>query len=172
MPIKAKTTYTRENLLRFQIFVALSKRTFWAFMIMCSAFLMAITITALVQDGFILKAFLYLMLVILIDLACIFTNFIMPFISVKKVRSLGSEVEYSFDENEIGISVKSKNASESGAIKYAYIHKVARDKGVVYAFISKRQAYIVDISALDQGQKEQLKSLFLTHLGTKRVSWK
>lgn len=172
MPIKAKTTYTREKLLRFQLFLAFSKKIFWAFMIACSTFVISICTVLLVQQGFIKKTFLYLMLIIIIDLLCVFTNFILPFINVKKVRSLNSVVEYSIDDEGINISVKGQSGTETGTVPYLYIQRVVKDKEVIYAFIGKLQAYIVDISELDDSQRQELKTLFINKLGPKRVKWK
>ncbi|MBQ2242166.1 MAG: YcxB family protein, partial [Clostridia bacterium] len=60
----------------------------------------------------------------------------------------------------------------SGTIKYPAIIKVGKKDDDVYLFISKRQGYIVDVSALSEIELLALKALVTAHLPARKVKWK
>ena len=172
MPIKVTTTYTEKLMARFQMHIALSKKALWTFMSVCSIFVLTMCTIVLIQNGFIMKTFIYMALVLGIDFSCVLVNFILPRVNVKKLQALGSVVEYSFDEDEIGVRVESKTGRKSeGKMPYNSLWRVVRSGQTLYLFIGKVQAYIVDISELDETQKRELKRLFTKKIDPKRIKY-
>ena len=133
---------------------------------------------------FILDAFLYLkdaltfeliamgVLVIFIDLLLVAVTWIVPRIAIKKAHNRDAVLNYVFREDGADFTAEAMMMTSSGSFKYPAIIKVCYNDPDIYLFISKRQAYIVDTTEMDDAELYALRSLVTKHLPARKVKWK
>ena len=62
-------------------------------------------------------------------------------------------------------------ATEEGELKYGVFVKYIKNKNDLYLFISAKQAWTVDMSALDAQQVQDLKALLEQKIVSKKNKW-
>ena len=171
MELKISTVYTKQRLLRFNDYFWKQRKVFFSFMAACTLLIWAcvgflIMINALTDTVVLCGA-----MVTLMDLAYLFGAFVMPRL-VKKSPSVDAVLNFSFKDSEMNYTAETTQEIASGTIKYSAIIKVGKKDDDVYLFISKRQGYIVDVSALSEIELLALKALVTAHLPAGKVKWK
>ena len=111
-------------------------------------------------------------MVTLMDLAYLFGAFVLPRLTANKSPSINAVLDYVFKDGEMSASVETSKESANSTIKYSAIIKVGKKDDDLYLFISQRQGYVVDISALSEIEVLALKALVTSHLPARKVKWK
>ena len=109
-------------------------------------------------DLFITVAILF---IALLDAIYIFSHVALPKIISKKASAVVAEITFRFKEDEIEIEAKKPNFIENSTVRYEGITDFQENKNYFYLFISKNQAYVVDINRLENSNPSYLRN-FLT----------
>lgn len=109
-------------------------------------------------DLFITVAILF---IALLDAIYIFSHVALPKIISKKASAVVAEITFRFKEDEIEIEAKKPNFIENSTVRYEGITDFQENKNYFYLFISKNQAYVVDINRLENSNPSFLRN-FLT----------
>lgn len=122
-------------------------------------FLIFVFITAF--SGFDTLITVATLLIVLLDALCLFCRVALPKIVSKKASSVTTEITFRFKEDEIEIEAKKPNFIENSTVRYEGITDFEENKNYFYLFISKNQAYVVDINRLENSNPSFLRN-FLT----------
>ena len=171
MPIQIHTVYTKALFLRFNDFVVKSRRRFWIVMIVCSALVYVFSALLLAMDAFDSEIRICLIMVLLLDILYPFAFFVLPRMQVKKNKMLNMRLEYTFDVDSFSLQAENQYTAESATVQYAAITKVSKNKSDLYLFLSSRQAYVVDLSALSPKQIDTLKDIMIAKIPQKKIKW-
>ena len=171
MPITVSTVYTKERLIRLQHFTAANKPVFWTIMILCTLLVAGcwvwLTSLSLPVDDL----NFYLFYIFLLDVLMLFLYFVLPYLTVKKNKSLDATLTYTFEEGQFHIDASSALVTESLTSQYAAIYRVARNKTDLYLYINRVSAYIIDISSLSEEQLALLKQTLKAAIPAKKIRW-
>ena len=173
MPINVTTVYTKENLIKFNDYIAKSKKVFWSIVTVWTVILISAYILFNfkwgIDDPFVNTiTYVYIGL----DLFCIYNNFIRARLRVKKAKNLNAVIKLSFNEDSFQTEVESQEINETATVKYSVIKKIVKQKETVYLLVSRFQGHIVDVSELNEEQLAQLKALLQTKVPAKKFKWK
>ncbi len=168
MKFSVQTVYDKERLLRFNSFVALTKRVFWSLMIVCTVLITVAFAISLALDPQYNTTWLCFGLVLFSDIICVFCSFILPRFTINKAVGLNADIVYEFDEVTFKISATIKSGTEASELNYSAIVKVMESEQDIYLFISQRQAYVLDKSGFTIGSPEE----FLRFLRDKNIPYK
>ena len=80
-------------------------------------------------------------------------------------------LEYAFDVDSFSLQAENQYTAESATVQYAAITKVSKNKSDLYLFLSSRQAYVVDLSALSPEQIDTLKDIMIAKIPQKKIKW-
>ncbi len=122
-------------------------------------FLIFVFITAF--SGFDTLITVATLLIVLLDALCLFCCVALPKIVSKKASAVTTEITFRFKEDEIEIEAKKPNFTENSTVSYEGITDFEENKNYFYLFISKNQAYVVDINRLENSNPSFLRN-FLT----------
>ncbi len=156
MKFSNRTNYDKERLIRFNNFIILKKKTFWAVMIVCNVLVLisfALTLALGIYDSTILLCFT---IVVSMDVTYAFCNLVLPRITIKKAMGLNADILFEFQEQTFKISAINKNGTEYSELNYSSIKKIMESKYDIYLFISTRQGYILDKSGFELGCPDEL----------------
>ena len=171
MPITVSTVYTKERLIRLQHFTAANKPVFWTIMILCTLLVAGrwvwLTSLSLPVDDL----NFYLFYIFLLDVLMLFLYFVLPYLTVKKSKSLDATLTYTFEEGQFHIDASSALVTESLTSQYAAIYRVARNKTDLYLYINRVSAYIIDLSSLSEEQLALLKQTLKAAIPAKKIRW-
>lgn len=156
MPVEVTTVYTKERMLRYSKFVAASKKAFWIIMIICTVVCAGCVAFTAAVDALSIEMLMYGAIVLAMDILYVFMYLILPRITVKKAKNLNTTIIYCFEEDCFKISASNDYAQETSTVKYSLISKVGRRDNDLYLFISKNQAYIVDLSEISDEKADIL----------------
>ena len=168
MKFSNRTVYDKARLIRFNNFIILKKRFFWAFMIVCTVFVLssvALTHARGIYNSTILFCFA---LIILLDLTYLFCYLVLPRFAVNKAVALNTNILYEFQEDSFKISATNKNGIEYSELNYLSIIKIMASKCDIYLFLSKHQAYVLDRAGFETGCPDE----FLEFLKDKNIPYK
>ncbi len=171
MPIEINTTYDRKRLLAFNDYIARFRVALWIYMAVCNLLVLGACVFMAIFNQMDRPMYFAAGFVIILDLMLVFMHFILPRVTVKKSRSLDTVIKYTFNEDNFVIDAQSTNVQEASTIKYDLIQKVRQNGGDIYLFISKVQGFIVDTSALEPAQVEQLRELLGGNIDSKKIRW-
>lgn len=171
MDIKSTTVYTRERLIRFSDYFARMKMTGWIIYAVLTAIIIAGDVFLFLHGALTEQMIFLTALAILIDLLMVFMFVILPRLTVKKTNSYEARLNYSFSEEEVHLESEGKLFRDSTSFKYGAIEKAAAYKDDLYLFISKRQAYIVDLSAMSADDVSELRSLLAMKIPANKIKW-
>ena len=171
MPITVSTVYTKERLIRLQHFTAANKPVFWTIMIICTLLVAGCWVwlasLSLPVDEF----NLYLLYILLLDTFVLFLYFVLPYLTVRKNKSLDAVLTYTFEEGQFHIDASSAMVTESLTSQYAAIYRAVRNKADLYLYINRMSAYIIDLSSLSGEQLALLERTLKAALPAKKVRW-
>lgn len=168
MNFSNQTIYDKERLIRFNNFVALRKRIFWSFMIVCTVLTSISFVLTLALKSYDLTIFICFAIIVVIDTTFVFCYFILPRITINKAITLNADIFFEFKEDTFKISATTKNGAESSKLNYSAIIKVMESNQDIYLYISTRQAYIVDKSGFNSGCPSE----FVNFLKGKNIPYK
>lgn len=173
MPINVTTAYTKENLIRFNDYIAKSRKVFWAIGAVWTVILL-ITYVLFNFKWRIHEPIVNIITYVYIglDLFCIYNYFIHARLRVKKSKNLNAVIRFTFNEDSFQTEVESQEISETATLKYSVIKKIVKQKDAIYLLVSRFQGNIVDVSELDEEQLAQLKALLQTKVPAKKFKWK
>lgn len=172
MPIEVTSVYTKRRLIRYQIYVATSKKFFWTLVIVGTLLVFAVEIVgaALTDVPFSMSAYHWFLLAW--DALCVFLYFVLPFLLINKNKSLNTIVNFTFDQDTISYQSTSALINENSTVRYAMLVKAIKKGSELYLFINGNQAYLVDLSTLSSEQINCLKDVLTLNLSHKKVKWK
>ncbi len=173
MPIQITTVYTKERLFRFNLYYQLVQRKWFLILLAFEMILTAVILIKDIADGPPWSEVNMIMFAIIwvLGITWIVTTLIVPRFSYKKAKSLKAVIEMTFSEENLRYSVSSAHSTESGEMQYGMFVKYIRNKDDLYLFISARQVWIVDLSALSPEQTEQLHTLLSQKIVSKKNKW-
>ncbi len=168
MNLSATTVYTKERLLRFNSFFAMSRRFFWITLLVCvslvsSVFFLSILIEAL--DKIITIAFIA---VWCFALLYFLMTVIVPRLLVKKTPSLNAEVTYTFDAESFTTEFKTSLQIGTEQMNYSVIKKIMESDTDIYLFVNNATSFIIDKSGFKSGSAEEL----IAFLKAKNIKYK
>lgn len=172
MEIKSTTVHNKERLIRYSDYFAKMKKPFWIFYAVCTAWIFLLDAYLLLNDALTFELISMGVLVVFVDLLMVAFFWVIPRIAIKKAHNRDAVLTYTFREDGADFTAESMMIKESGSFKYPAIIKACKNGSDVYLFISKRQAYIVDISELTEIEVLALKALVTDHLPARKVKWK
>ncbi len=168
MQIDVTTVYTKKRLLRFNYYVAAQKKLLWIAVIITTVFAIAELVAGNLSSD--TRFIMYMLL--FFDFFEIFLYLVLPIISVNKSKNKNVTIHYSFTENEIRTHFDTGAVNEAAVRKYDTLVKLVKNKNDLYLFIDKNHAFLVDVSALDAEQLENLKVILASKLSSKKFNWK
>lgn len=171
MEIKLSTVHTKERLIRYSDYFAKTRIPYWVGYAVCTLLILVMDAFLIILDAFTAEMIFLTALTVMVDLLMVFMFFIAPRITINKSGTLNAVLHYSFGTSEVCFEAETPMMKDSGSLKYPAIIKVCRNNDDVYLFISKRQAYIVDISTLSDAEIDLFKSLVTGHLPKKMIKW-
>ena len=157
MSFSASTVYTREKLLNFNKFVTLKKRKFWILIAVCTVLCLASFILDLALGDFDKTIIVAFAVVVLMDVFYFATYFIIPRWTLKKSPALNAEIKFEFYNDNFCVSSVFKHGRESIELRYPTVVKAYETPTVIYLYITKNQAYIVDKTNLEPNSVEDFK---------------
>ena len=165
------TAYTRERLYRFNKYVVFSRKLIFILLIIISLYVAVADI--FFRVFFDSRSFdLITLFTFLFDLLYFIFLLIAVRMGAKKSKSLDKNVTAEFSDDRISIDLSSDEVDERSSVSYSFFLKVCENKGDLYLFISPNSAYIVDITSFSEQEKRELRAIFYTKLGAKKVKWK
>ena len=168
MKFSNRTVYDKKRLIRFNNFIILKKRFFWALMIVCTVFVLGSVGFTLSLGIYNSTIFFCFALIVLLDITYAFCYLVLPRFTVNKAVALNTNIIYEFQEDSFKISATNKNGIESSELNYLSIIKVMASKCDIYLFVSKHQAYILDKSGFEIGCPDE----FFGFLKDKNIPYK
>ena len=172
MELKISTVYTKQRLVRFNDYFWAQRKGFFATFVVCTLLVWGCAIFLSIFDALSDTIRLCCGMVTVLDITLLFSAFLIPRLTVKKSPTINAVMGYSFNEEEMKITAETNTENASVTLKYAAIVKVGKKNDDLYLFISARQAYIVDVSALSEIELLALKALVTSHLSARKVKWK
>lgn len=171
MPITVSTVYTKERLLRFNRYVARAKWPVWVMLGVCTLIVLGCVALLALLNALSWEIWCYCFVVLAIDALYVLLNLVVTPLLVKKSKNIGTTVGYTFNVDCFTIDAANEYVTEKQTVKYAYLRRAVRAGDEIYLFISRRQAYIVDVSALDGGALTLLGGTLATSLGPRKMKW-
>ena len=171
MDIKNMTVYTKERLIRFSDYFARTKLPMWIIYAVLTLFIIAGDVFLLSQGALTDHMILLSAIALMIDLMMVFLFVVMPRLTVNKTNTINACLNYSFGEEEVALESEGKLFRDSSSFKYQAIVKVGKYKDDVYLFISKRQAYIVDLSSMSEDDVLALKARLTLKVSPDKIKW-
>ena len=157
MSFSASTVYTREKLLEFNKFVAFKRRWFWVFLSVCTVICIASFILMLALDDLDKTVIISFSAMMFIDVFYVTVTFLVPRWTLKKSPALNAEIKFEFNSDNLCVNAITKHGRESAELRYSTIIKACETSTVIYLYIAKNQAYIVDKSTLEPNSVEDFK---------------
>lgn len=171
MPIEINTIYDKKRILAFNDYIAKSRIALWIYMGICTLIVLAGSIYIALFGHMTGAIYAAIAAIVVIDALTAFVYIVFPRITLEKNRNVGTVIKYTFRDDCFMINAESTNVQESSTIKYPLIKKIRQSGGDIYLFVSKLQAFIVDTSALDEAQREQLRELLGGCVDAKKIKW-
>lgn len=166
------TVYTRERLLRFNSYVARSKTALWWIIGICTLIVIACTAWLHYWGLADSESDRHLLYILLLDGLFLFLYLVLPRFTVKKQRSLNATVTYTFEQEQFRLAASGPLAEETATIRYGALRSIAKNKTELYLFVSRAQAYVVDLSALSEQELAGLKALLEGTVKPRKFKWK
>ena len=173
MPGQITTVYTKERFLRFYYYYQLVKRVWCPIvlggdMILISAWMVRDLMNGPPVSESVAAAFF---IVWVIGITWIVVALILPLFTVKRAKNLNTVTETTFEEDGMHYNRTSAYSTEEGEVKYGMFVKYIKNKQDLYLFISAKQAWLVDISSLDEQQTQALKAFLKQKIVSKKNKW-
>ncbi len=157
MNLSVSTFYDKDRLLRFSAFSGLRRIGMWVFFAIASIF---VTVGFILQflgmgiDGTVIFCFV---IVWLVDLFYLFSYFVLPRLTVKKMPLLGVKIDFLFLDSIFVMTSVTNRGEDKSTFKYSELHKIIEAKYDLYLYITKHQAFILDKTNLSEEQIKELK---------------
>lgn len=171
MPLTITTVYTKERLLRFQRHIAASKWIMWILLGVCTLIVLGSTALLALLHAVTFEIIVCCAVCLLLDLLYLLAYVILPPFLVKKAKNLDTSLTYVFKEDCFEVDASNAFIQEHATVQYSMINRVRTVADEMYLFISRRQAYVVDLSTLTDVQKMMLRTMLTAVLGKKKVVW-
>ena len=165
MNIKASCVYTREKLLDMNFYLAKSKVFMWIMLGVATSLISFSFVLGLILKTLTSPIIFCFVAVLAFDLIYVYCYFILPYSAVKKSPSLNIRISYDFSDDGFAIYAENINGNESATLKYSVLKKTVLYKDSLFLFISRHQAYVIDVATLEGGTAEEL----IAHLSSKGV---
>ena len=169
MPIEINTAYDKKRILAFNDYIAKSKIALWIYMGICTLIVLAGSVYIAALGHMSGAVYAAIGAVVILDALAAFMYVVFPRITLNKNKNVGTTIKYAFRDDCFMIEAESAHVQESSTIKYTLIKKIRQSGGDIYLFISKLQAFIVDISALSEPELEALKNLLKNNIDSKKI---
>ena len=173
MTLQITTVCTKERLLRFYFYYQLVQRVWFPIILGFDMILMTAWVIKDFLNGPPVSESVVAMfgIVWIIGLTWVVAALILPLFTVKKAKNLNTVTETIFGEEGMHYKMCSTYATQEGELKYGMFVKYIKNKNDLYLFVSARQAWIVDMSALDAQQVQDLKALLEQKIVSKKNKW-
>ena len=158
MRFSATTVYNREKLADFNKFVALERKWFWILLSVCTVVTLSSFLLLLALGTFDKTVLFGLLLVAFVDVFYLLITFLVPKIVAKRSPALNATISFEFHSDVFSVSAVTKTGREAAEHRYSLIIKARETTDVIYLYIAKQQAYIVDKSTLQPGSLEDFRA--------------
>lgn len=171
MPINITTVYTKERLIRFNDYVAASKKALWALVALVTFYIVTEFFRAAIHGVLTpLKTMCFIWIVVM-NLAYIFMSFILPRIKVGKSPTLGLVINYTFDVDTYTSKVSNALIKDESTMDYSTIFKIVKNGEDLYLMVNRYRGLVVDLSQMTGEQKSMLKNVLQTKIEPKKFKW-
>lgn len=171
MEINNSTEYTKERLLRFNYYFARNQKFLWIALPTSTVTVYFVALLQIVFGELSLPVAVCALALTLIDILMPLMLFVfLPKSVIKKTKTLGTVIEYTFFSKELSVNVQNEMIDEKSTMKYSMLIKAARNKDELYLFIHPNNAFVVDLSEMSDEDKEALENALKSNL--KKVKWK
>lgn len=171
MQVSVSTVYTKERLLRFSNYLAVSKKFIWLFMGICTSLILSFVAFLAVVDAISFTIAMCTFAIIALDVLYIFMSFVYPKLTVNKAKNLGARIDYTFTEEGIHIKAYGSLFTEESTLKYSYLSKIGYKAGDIYLFFNPTHAFVVDISGLSLEDISIIRSFISRSLPENKIKW-
>ncbi len=172
MEIKITTLQDKKRLIRFSDYFAKMKKSYFIVYALLTLWIFILDAYLYLKDALSFELIAMAVLVVIIDLMLVAVYWIVPRIALGKAHNRDAVLSYVFREDGVYFTAEAMMMKNSGSFDYHAIIKVCKNGGDVYLFISKRQAYIVDVSELSEVELFAFRAYVTDHLPDKKIKWK
>lgn len=172
MPIETTTVYTKKRLMAYNDYIVSARTFFWGFVALFNLYIFGklfYSVFNLTTNPYHLLSVGY---ILFMDAVLLFLYYGLPRFTVKKAKNLQAGLNYTFNEDDFTINIKTDEISETSSIKYKALYKVVKNGADLYLFTMRGRGSIVDISAFTKEQEQVLKGVIANHLDAKKIKWK
>ncbi len=171
MPINVTTVYTKERLIRFNDYIATSKKILWVLVALVTFYIVTEFFRAAVHGVLTpLKTMCFIWIVVM-DLVYIFMSFVLPRIKINKSPTLGLVINYTFDVDTYTSKVSNVLIKEESTMDYSTIFKIVKNGEDLYLMVNRYRGVVVDLSQLTGEQKSLLKEAIQAKIEPKKFKW-
>ena len=171
MPIEITTVHDKKKLLRYSDYHYSHAIVLWAFLGICTLFMIATIVVGAIFSYVSPTLYAYLAVLLIYDAIVIFLFFGLPRLMVNKNKALNSVAKYKFSNGSFEVDTVSPTMTSNSTVKYDRLTKVRADSESIYLYSMSNQAYIVDISSLTIQQLTELKELLENNIEAKKIKW-
>lgn len=166
-----KTVYTKERLLKFSSYVFRSQK--FSNWVMGIATVVTILGTLLVYclDALDTTVILCFFTIIGLDLVQVLLSVVLPRLTVRKSKMLGTEIEYTFEETGFRYRSSGQFTKEEGTVQYAQLKRAEKQGKELYLMLNNISGNLVDLDTLSDYEEDELRKLLEMNLGSKKVKW-
>lgn len=174
MPIKAKTEYTKDTLLKFTRFSAVRSPFQVAFFIFLELFMLAMVLMLIVTAESSIELLLSVVLLAPLFLTVVpLAIWLTPKFTAKMSKNLlGCTNTYVFFNEELEIHSDLPVCRGESRVSYQHLDSVYETNDAFYLFISKLQALIVNKSDITEGTVGELQELLRKNIPLKKYHTK
>lgn len=156
-----KTIYTRERLLRFNYYHALSKKGLLATVAITTVFiLLTFIFDTILYETIDSTLLILLILALVLDATYLIMSFVVPRFATKNAIGLEGTICGEFYHDRFVLDAKTATVSERSENSYAIIKKVRASKEDIYLYISAEQAFVIAKDGISPADLDG----FLAHL--------
>lgn len=176
MEIKTKTEYTAERLIRFNTAHVLKNKLRWILYITATIVFLALFIFSIVRGastGDYGRIALYggvFVIIVALDIYTVIASFVLPRSKIKNAPIVGATLSVTFREDGIVVLGHSKGTDSNSAHSYLSLQTVIKKGNDMYLYVNKSNAYIVDLSQLNEEEINQIKQRITSKV--KDTKWK
>ncbi len=168
--IKATVNYDKKTMLAFMRFVVIDKP--WKFIGYVLSFILSLFLMLVNIGGDYFKTFAILFGFVCVAVGfAVFAYFINPLIKLKNFTDENVvENTFSFDEDRVRFSSKSKKRSTNSELPYNVFSRIDESKTTFYLFINKSSALIITKSGITDGDEKELRKFLNSKITNKKIN--
>lgn len=172
MTIRTESKYTKERLIKFNNYVALSKKGLWIIMVASALLVLGCVIFQALNGGVTEPVKISMWFILFLIAFYSFISFILPHLTLTKSKTLNAEITCIFNENSFDLHVKNDNFDEKSTVRYLTLTKIVKNQKDIYLFIASNQAFITSLNGLSEDEISELKLILGNAINKKNFKWR